>query len=266
MKRYLLVLLFLAVLFGCKKQETDPETGEPEVAASVKIEAGTVADHDLIVATPCNAGSSVVILLAETTDVKAAVAVPSVNKKVTEQCLLEGYTLCIVGISSSDNPDFIKEIKIEFPNASKFYLLGYLKGGSLAYAAAMKYPGEFKAFGSVNGPIDYATYSKTDFTVPVNFIHVHGTANTVYMWNGKDKEYAGAALSVGAAVAAAKCVHYETGSYLARDGYEKVTYTHYIGSSHGKDVMFYQVPGGKNDWCDSNFEVYNAIWQFFNKH
>lgn len=257
MRRLIIVSLLALALAACAKQEE---------AASVNIEAGTIAGHDVIVATPGNAGSSVVILFAETADVKAAIATPSVNRKVTEQCLLGAYTLCIVGISSSDDPDFIKEIKKEFPKASKFYLLGYLKGGSLAYAAAMKYPNEFRAFGSVNGPVDYATYSKTDFIVPVNFVHVQGTANTVYLWNGKDKEYAGAALSVGAVVAAARCVYYETGYCLAKDGYEKVTYTHYLGSSYGKDVMFYEVPGGKNDWCDSNFEVYNAIWQFFNKH
>lgn len=266
MKRYIFVLLTLAVLFGCKKQETEPQTKEVEAASSVKIEAASIAGHDAVVATPNNAGQAVVILLAETTDVKAAVAEPSVNKKVTEQCLLGGYKLCIVAVSSSDNADFVKDVKKEFPDAAKFYLLGYLKGGSLVYEAAMKYPEEFKAFGSVNGPIDYNSYSKTGFKAPVNFVHVHGTANTVYLWNGKDKGYAGAAISVGAAVAAAKCVYYETGYYLARDGFEKVNYTHYLGSVSGKDVMFYQVPGGKNDWCDSSFEVYNAIWQFFNKH
>lgn len=263
MKKYIFILLSLAVLFGCNKKETEPGT-DPKAASSVKIEALTIADHDVVVATPVNAGSSVVILLAETTDVKAAVAEPSVNKKVTEQCLLGGYKLCIVAISSSDSADFVKEMKKEFPDAAKFYLLGYLKGGSLVYEAAMKYPEEFKAFGSVNGPIDFASYSKMNFKAPVNFVHVHGTDNNVYLWNGKDQNYAGAALSIGAVVAADKCAYYETGYYLARDGYGKVKYTHYLGSSFGKDVMFYQVPGGKNDWCDCNFEVYNAIWQFFN--
>lgn len=265
MKKYLFSLITLSVLFGCNKN-IDPVNPDTEAKSSVKIEAATIAGHDAIVATPENAGSSAVILLAETTDVKSAVAVPSVNRKVIEQCLLGGYTLCIVGISPSDNADFVKDIKNEFSKISKFYLLGYLKGGSLVYEAAMKYPNEFKAFGSVNGPIDFASYSKNGFSAPVNFVHVHGTANTAYLWNGKDKDYAGAALSAGAAVAAAKCAYYETGYYLARDGYEKVSYTHYLGSPAQKDVMFYQVPGGKNDWCDSNFEVYNAIWQFFKIH
>lgn len=264
MKKYLFVLMTLAVLFGCKKQENG--TVQTEVKSSVKLEAVTIAGHDAVVATPDNAGSSVVILLAETTDVKAAIKDPSVNRKVTEQCLLGAYRLCIVKTSSSDNADFVKDIKKEFTGAAKFYLLGYLKGGSLAYQTAMKYPAEFNAFGSVNGPIDYTSYANAGFTGPVNFVHVHGDANTVFGWNGKDKSYAGAAISVGAAVAANKCSHYETGYYLARDGYEKVNYIHYIGSASGKDVMFYQVPGGINNWCDSNFEVYNAIWQFFNKH
>lgn len=264
MKRFLFILITLTVLAGCNKEVTDSGTTDQE--ASVKIEALSIAGHEAVVATPCNADSTVVILLSESTDVKSAVAVPSVNTKVTEQCLLGAYKLCIVGISSLDNADIIKDIKKEFPNASRYYLLGYKKGGSLVYEAAMKYPEEFKAFGSVNGPIDYSRYSKTDFKAPVNFVHVHGSANKVFLWNGKDKDYAGAALSVGAVVAAAKSVYYETGYYLARDGYEKVNYTHYLGSASGKDVMLYQVPGGNNDWCDSNFEVYNAIWQFFNKH
>ncbi len=265
MKRYLFVLLTFCILIGCSKQESGKD--KPEAKSSVTIEATSLAGHDAVVATPCNYESSaVVILLAETTNVKAAVSEPSVNKKVTEQCLLGGYKLCIVAISSSDDVEFIKEIKNEFTGVQNFYLLGYLKGGSLVYEAAMKYPNEFKAFGSVNGPIDYARYSKTGFTAPVNFVHVQGTANPMYLWNGKDKEYAGASLSVGAAVAAAKCSYYETGYYLARNGYDKVTYTRYLGASSGKEVMFYQVPDGKDDWCDSNFEVYNAIWKFFKKH
>lgn len=265
MKRYLFIILTLSVLLGCTKNETGTDGQEDE--ASVKIEAVSIDGHNAVVATPCNYEStSVVILLAETTNVKAAVSEPSVNKKVTEQCLLGKYKLCIVAITSSDDVEFLTRIKEKFTEASKFYLLGYLKGGSLVYDAAMKYPDEFNAFGSVNGPIDYTRYSKSDFKMPVNFVYVHGTANQMYIWNGVDKEYAGASLSVGAAVAAAKCSYYETGHYLARNGYDKVSYTHYLGSSSGNDVMFYQVPGGKNDWCDSNFEVYNAIWQFFKKH
>jgi poly(3-hydroxybutyrate) depolymerase len=267
MKKLIYILtMFVFLAVGCENTNSETEVND----SSLTYSAASFAGHDAVIVKPSDLDvtAPLVVIVTDDLELKTRLsptpAIPEVNFKAAEHCLIGGYTLCIVGVNDDKDVSFLATVKEAFPNASKAYLLSYCNG--LAYTAAMQMPDTFAAFGCVSGAIDVETYKANNFTKPVSFVHVHATENSVYKWEGVENKSVSVPLSVGAVVAKNECITFKNTTLLQREGKGRVTCTHYTNSLSGCDVKFYTVQSDNCGWCDEEFEVYNQIWNFFNVH
>ncbi len=266
-KIFYIVSLLLVLAVAC-----EPNTAPDKIVevSSLEYTVESIAEHEAVIVKPENleATAPVVVILAEdlelSTRMSPTPAVPDVNFKAAEHCLIGGYAICVIATQAKEDISFLTAVKELFPTASKRYLLSYRNG--LAYTAAMQMPDEFAAFGCVSGAIDVETYKVNNFTKPVSFVHVHATENSVYKWQGVQGKSVSVPLCVGAIVAKNECITYKTSELLPREGKGHVTCTHYTGGESGCDVKLYSVESANTGWCDEEFEVYNQIWNFFKTH
>ena len=267
-------LFYIAIsmlLFAVACDNTTPEDAPVQSTSALEYAVDVIEDHQVVIVKPEDIAPTAPVVVVLTDDVElrplAAApvpAIPDVNFKAAEHCLIGRYALCVVDANGSNEVSYLTAVKALFPEASKFYLLSYRNG--LAYTAAMLMPTQFAAFGCVSGAIDVATYKQAKFTKPVSFVHVHATGNSVYKWTGVQNKSVSVPLSVGAIVAIDECLTFTTSELLPRQGKGVVTCTHYTHSLSGCDVKLYTVDGTNNGWCDEEFEVYNQIWNFFKTH
>lgn len=267
MKRTIFVIISLLsfAAVSCEKNSADDVNTGGE--SSLTYDTAPVAGRDAVVVKPedIDADAPVVVLLSDDTTLRSLSSrTPDINFKAAEHCLIGRYVLCVIAAGENADVSFLSSVRESFPGASKLYLLSYRNG--LSYTAAMLMPDEFAAFGCVSGAIDVEAYRANGFRKPVPFVHVHATDNSVYKWNGVEDRYVSVPLSVGAIVAADRCITFETSDLLPRDGKGRVSCTHYIDGESGCDVKLYCVESGDNGWCDEEFEVYNQIWNFFKTH
>jgi len=266
MKKTLFIIIpFLLLAVACEKNGTgsDSPTG---FESSLVYAAESIADHDALVVKPeeIDDDAPVLVLLADDLALRSSVEAPNINFKAAEHCLIGRYTLCVIAVHGKESISFLSAVRDKFPAASKLYLLSYRNG--LSYTAAMQMPDGFDAFGCVSGAIDVETYRNGDFRKPVSFVHVHAADNSVCKWNGTENEHVSVPLSVGAVVAADKCITFKTSDLLPRDGKGRVSCISYLGGQSGCDVKLYRVESANSGWCDAEFEVYNELWNFFKTH
>lgn len=267
MKRIIyIVISFLLFAVACEKSGANNDM--PIDESSLVYEVEPIAGHDAVVVKPADIESDapVVVVLAEDSELRslATAAVPDINFKAAEHCLVGRYILCVIETDGSQDVSFLTSVKEAFPEASKFYLLSYRNG--LSYTAAMRMPDAFAAYGCVSGAIDAAVYKIDGFRKPVSFVHVHAADNPDYKWEGVENKSVSVPLSVGAVVALDKCITFKTSDLLPREGKGRVSCTHYFGGQSGCDVKLYRVESANSGWCDEEFEVYNQIWNFYKVH
>lgn len=264
-KRLFVIIPFMLLAAACEKNNagSDSPTGSE---SSLVYAAETVADHDAVVVKPAEIedDAPVVVLLADDMTLRSSAATPDINFKAAEHCLIGRYTLCVIAVRDKEDVSFLTSVKEKFPEASKLYLLSYRNG--LSYAAAMRMPDAFDAFGCVSGAIDAETYANGGFRKPVPFVHVHAADNRVCKWNGTENEHVSVPLSVGAIVAIDKCVTFKTSDLLPRDGKGRVSCIGYFDERSDCRVKLYRVESANDGWCDEEFEVYNEIWNFLKIH
>ena len=263
----LIYIVIAAVLFSVACEKSDTNNGTPAGGeSSLTYFTEKIADHDAVVVKPVEleADAPVVVILTRDVELRTlSLETPNINFKAAEHCLIGRYALCVIAAEGND-VSFLPAVKATFPEASKFYLLSYRNG--LAYTVAMRMPDAFAAYGCISGAIDAEVYKNEGFQKPVSFVHVHGTENAVYKWEGTEGKSVAVPLSIGAVAALDKCVTFTTSDLLPREGKGRVSCTRYIGGQSGCDVMLYSVESANSGWCDEEFEVYNQVWNFLKKH
>lgn len=265
MKKLIYIIISL-VLFAVACEKSNTENNQPAASdSSLTYSTDKIADHDAVVVKPAEleADAPVVVILTRDVELRTLSATPNINFKAAEHCLIGRYALCVIAAEGND-VSFLPAVKATFPEASKFYLLSYRNG--LAYTVAMRMPDAFAAYGCISGAIDAEVYKSEGFQKPVSFVHVHGTENAVYKWEGTENVSVAVPLSVGAVAALDKCVTFNISDLLPREGKGRVSCTRYIGGASGCDVALYSVESANSGWCDEEFEVYNQVWNFLKKH
>ena len=262
-------ILSLCLLFSvaCQQGENGDEQPINGNSSSLEYVVGEIANHNAVIIKPSNLAITAPVVVVVADDITLATrfsptpAVPDVNFKAAEHCLIGRYTLCVLEASETIDVSYLNDIKSAFPNASKYYLVSYRNG--VAYTAAMQMPDVFAAYGCVSGAIDVEAYKVNSFTKPVSFVHVHAKNNPEYKWTGVENKSVSVPLSIGAIAAINECTHYTTSSFVPREDKGRVTCTQYLGGLNGTDVKLYTVDSANSGWCDEEFEVYNQIWNFF---
>lgn len=180
-----------------------------------------------------------------------------------------------IGAMKVDDCQFILNLKESLIKKYGFssknvFFTGNSNGGEMCYLMAMRYPNEFAAIASMYGLVILELLKEYDFTVPVNFMELHGTGDTTSRWVGDPTNkygwgaYMAVPLAVGCVVAVNKCTVEETEVLPIIKN--KVTKHSYKGSPYGKEVIFYEVQNGNHGMATDSFDSYRAVFEFFNSH
>ena len=150
------------------------------------------------------------------------------------------------------------------------FMAGMSNGGDLCYQLVYTAPGLFKAYASVAGLTFEWVYNGHRLTEPVDFMEIHGNADTTSRWTG-DHDNAGGwgayipvPMAVAAIAANNRCATMAAASVasLTGDG-RMLKRTVYGGSPTGKTVVLYEVDGGRNSWHAKDIDTGETVWQFF---
>lgn len=185
-----------------------------------------------------------------------------------------------VGYPSQSNMDkdeisFFKALLDEVCAAEKLnrdnvFMAGMSNGGDLCYQLVYTAPGLFKAYASVAGLTFEWVYNGHRLTEPVDFMEIHGNADTTSRWTG-DHDNAGGwgayipvPMAVAAIAANNRCATMAAASVasLTGDG-RMLKRTVYGGSPTGKTVVLYEVDGGRHSWHAKDIDTGETVWQFF---
>ncbi len=150
------------------------------------------------------------------------------------------------------------------------FLTGMSNGGELCFMFAYMNPTLFRAYASVSGLTMEWLYNEHKLNEPVHFMEIHGNADPTSWWNGDHEnkggwgEYLPVPIGVGAVVAANRCATMKVDSIPAlSDSTRMVIRTHYGDAPSGKDVVLYEVQGGKHTWQAKDVSTSEIIWNFF---
>ena len=186
-----------------------------------------------------------------------------------------------VGYPSQSNMDrheekflaaLLKEVCKRF-NLSRenVFLTGMSNGGDLCYQIIYTKPDLFKAYASVAGlTFEYAYKNK--LTKPVSLLEIHGNVDHTSMWMGDHENTGGwgpyipVPLAVAAIAANNRCTTMSASSMPSKaDPDRSIDITTYGGSQSGKDVVLYEVEGGKHSWHDKDVDTGEIIISFFSR-
>lgn len=155
-------------------------------------------------------------------------------------------------------------------SSKNVFFTGNSNGGEMCYLMAMRYPDEFGAIASMYGLVIMELLKKYDFSIPVNFLELHGTGDKTSRWAGDPEgaygwgAYMSVPLAVGCVVAVNKCTVEQTEVLPIIKN--KVTKHTYSGSPYGKEVIFYEIQNGNHGMATDSFDSYRAVFDFFNSH
>lgn len=155
-------------------------------------------------------------------------------------------------------------------NPSNVVFSGMSNGGEMCYLMAHRYPQKFCAIISLAGLNMEWIYRSMRPKCAVPFMEVHGTADMTSKWVGDvtDKDGWGKYISVPAAVGRMIdvncCTHEECDTLpVVRN---TVVRHHYMGGTDGKDVMLYEIIGGKHSKGEKDMDLGEEMWNFFRRY
>ena len=167
-----------------------------------------------------------------------------------------------------------KKIRID---PKRLYVAGFSNGGFMAERLACNAPGRYAAFASVSA----AGFGGMAETCPgshaLNFLFVHGTADTNIPWNGLAREFGGRRIPIlysvpqtlefWASYMGCKA-KLETTNLppIHKNPTTEVRLLNFTACQAGSRLALYAVIGGEHTWPrpdTSDFDVTAAIWAFF---
>jgi len=158
-------------------------------------------------------------------------------------------------------------------NPKNLFFSGVSNGGEMCYYLAHRYPQRFAAIASLAGLCMEWIYREYTPSCAVPFIEVHGTADLTSRWEGdpENKYGWGKYISVPAAVGrmiSTNCCTREICDTLPlkTQGRNVVVKHHYTGGTEGKDVILYEILGGRHSNGNSDIDLPFELWSFFKKY
>lgn len=164
-----------------------------------------------------------------------------------------------------------KKIQKEYGLCPKnLFFSGMSNGGEMCYLMAHRYPEKFAAIASLAGLEMEWIYRTMKPSCPVAFMEVHGTQDMTSKWVGdpENKDGWGKYISVPAAVGrmiSTNCCTYEVVDTLPVIRNTVVRHQ-YLGGTEGKDVVLYEVIGGKHSKGEKDMPLGDTLWEFFKKY
>lgn len=174
-----------------------------------------------------------------------------------------------------DEADFFRALLAEVTsrfNLSRdnVFMAGMSNGGDLCYQLAFTSPELFRGYASVAGLAFEWLYRQHKLSIPVHFLEIHGNADRTSRWEGdltNDGGW-GCYISVPQAVRSLAenngCTKVAVDSLASlRDPQRLITRTVHTGSPSGREVVLYEIYGGKHSWADRDLPTAEIIWDFF---
>jgi polyhydroxybutyrate depolymerase len=169
----------------------------------------------------------------------------------------------------------VRKLQKEYGLSRKnVFLTGMSNGGEMCYMMAADHPETFSAIASIAGLT--LTCMKAEYTEPVPFMEVHGTADRTSEWGGDpDNEggwgaYFNVPLAVGRIVAANRCL---TETVTRVPSYTGEVLLHSYGrglpaweGGPSADVLLYEVKDGPHSWSEKYIPTCDLVWDFFAKY
>ena len=154
------------------------------------------------------------------------------------------------------------------------FLTGMSNGGEMCYMMAADHPDTFSAIASIAGLT--LTCMKAEYTEPVPFMEVHGTADRTSEWDGDPDNKGGwgayfrVPLAVGRIVTANRCLT-ETVTRVPSYTGEVLLHSYERGlpawdGGPAADVLLYEVKDGPHSWSEQYIPTCDLIWEFFAKY
>ena len=164
-----------------------------------------------------------------------------------------------------------KEYGLDSGNA---FLTGMSNGGEMCYLTAMRKPKFFKAIASIAGLTMEWMAREYQYSRPVPFMEVHGTADHTSEWYGDPDnkggwgEYLPVPVAIARVVTAAGCISQTVTEMPLREGHNQVVLYSFgkgLPAANGRptEVRLYQVLDGKHSWALDDMDTCEEIWQFF---
>lgn len=160
-----------------------------------------------------------------------------------------------------------KEYKL---NPRNLFFSGMSNGGEMCYLMAHRYPEKFAAIASLAGLQMEWIYRTMKPSCPVAFMEIHGTADKTSKWEGdpENKDGWGKYTSVPAAVGrmvSTNCCTHEICDTLPVIRNTVVRHQ-YVGGNDEKDVVLYEIIGGKHARGEKDLPLCDVLWEFFKKN
>lgn len=171
-------------------------------------------------------------------------------------------------------------------DADRVYLVGISNGGVMVQRLAAEMPEVWAAVASVAGCHQFAASESKVANRPIPFLHIHGTKDPVWPYEGGPFLSAGMMLSVDdsldiwAKANGCREISREVLSEPADHDPTTVTLVKYRGDSVRQDIDFYRIDGGGHAWpggqqfmakviigyVTHRLSANRVIWDFFQRH
>lgn len=168
----------------------------------------------------------------------------------------------------------------------RIYLVGISNGGAMAQRLAMEHPELWAAVATVAGCNQFAAAQRIQPSAPMSVLHIHGTGDTIWPYNGGKVSGVGlmqsAEDSVAGWVEANGAVKAEDQPLptVNKEDPTTVSRTRYQNRETGHEVEFYKIEGGGHAWprgqqylpqaimgvVSTQISANQLIWRFFKRH
>lgn len=176
-----------------------------------------------------------------------------------------------------DEADFFRSLLSEVTsrfNLSRdnVFMAGMSNGGDLCYQLAFTAPELFRAYASVAGLAFEWLYRQHSLSIPVHFLEIHGNADRTSRWEGDLTNdggwgcYIPVPNAIGSLVENNGCTKVQSDSLFSlRDPSRLITRTVHSGAPSGREVVLYEIHGGKHSWAAQDLPTAEIIWDFFSR-
>ena len=171
-----------------------------------------------------------------------------------------------------DDVDFLCELASSLAvehnlNSNDIFVTGMSNGGEMSYLLAHQKPDFFAAFAPIAGLTMQWMKDSLTINKAVSLMEVHGTSDTVSMWEGDPENTGGwgAYLSVPEAVRrfADKAACKEE---KVRELQDSILLHEFINPETDVEVLLYEVKGGVHGWALDRLDTPSEIIAFFKRH
>jgi len=290
-KNSLIILLFLTLLFSCKKDGGKKSSCKPNPNAITLVHDGETREYILYVPNSYTGTTAVPLMLnfhgyggqAEAhmsdADMRPLADAENFILIYPQGSCLDGSPHWNTGLPSasnkSDADDFgfiealIDKISADYNiDSSRVYSCGYSNGAFFSYALACFKSNLIAAIGSVSGTMLEETLNNCNASHSTAMINIHGTSDFVVPYNGGSDGLASIQTVINHWVSFNNTNTTAIVNSLVDNG-TTIEHYAYINGDSSTSVEHYKVIGGDHVWFDINYQGANTsklIWDFVSRY